>query len=154
MSDMDKVMKKRYAIFFWLGGLLFIAFYPMLISIYVFLPLFIGAMSYILIEGLDRPKPLYTLLALLYMINLEVNLSLPLFLIVIITLLFYVIIYPSLRHFRKCKVCRPLLSVILLDLIYLGALFAYDFIFQTQTIVLDSILLYSLIVDMLIVVIL
>ena len=151
---MDKVMKKRNALLFWLGGLLFISFYPMLISIYVFLPLFIGAMSYILIEGLDRPKPLYTLLALLYMINLEVNLSLPLFLIVIITLLFYVIVYPYLRHFRKCRICRPLLSVILLDLIYLGALFAYDFIFQTQTIVLDSILLYSLIVDMLIVVIL
>jgi hypothetical protein len=151
---MDKVIRKRYAIFLWLGGLLFISFYPMLISIYVFLPLFIGAMSYLLIEGLDRPKPLYTLLALLYMINLEVNLSLPLFLIVITTLLFYVIVYPYLKHFRKCRVCRPLLSVILLDLIYLGALFAYDFIFQTQTIVLDSILLYSLIVDMLVVVIL
>ena len=151
---MDKGMKKRYAIFLWLGGLLFIAFYPMIISIYVFLPLFIGAMSYILIEGLDRPRPVYTLLAFLYMINLEVNLSLPLFLIVIITLLFYVIVYPYLKHFRKCRICRPLLSVVLLDLIYLGALFAYDFIFQTQTIVLDSILLYSLIVDMLVVVIL
>jgi hypothetical protein len=151
---MDKVMKKRYAIFIWLGGLLFVSFYPMLISIYVFLPLFIGAMSYLLIVGLDKPKPLYTLLALFYMVNLEVNLSLPTFLMVIITLLFYVIVYPYLRHFRKCKICKPLLSVILLDLAYLGALFAYDFIFQTQTIVLDSILFYSLIVDMLIVVIL
>jgi len=151
---MDNVMKTKFCPLFWLGGLLFIVFYPMLISIYVFLPLFIGAMSYLFIEGLDKPKPLYTLLALLYMINLEVNLSLPLFLIVITTLLFYVIIYPYLRHFRKCRICRPLFSVILLDLVYLGTLFAYDFIFQTQTIVLDSILLYSLIVDMLIVVIL
>lgn len=139
---------------YFLGGLIFVSVYPMLISIYVFLPLFIGAMSFLLIEGLDRPKPLYTLLAVLYMINLEVNLSLPLFLIVITTLLFYVIIYPYLKHFRKCKVCRPLLSVILMDLIYLGTLIAYDFIFQTQTIMLDIILLYSLIVDMLIVVIL
>lgn len=139
---------------YFLGGLVFVSIYPMLISIYVFLPLFIGAMSFLLIEGLDRPKPLFTLLAVLYMINLEVNLSLPLFLIVITTLLFYVIIYPYLKHFRKCKICRPLLSVILLDLIYLGTLIAYDFIFQTQTIMLDIILLYSLIVDMLIVVIL
>ena len=151
---MDNIIKTKFTPIFWLGGILFIFFYPMLISIYVFLPLFIGAMSFLLIEGLDRPNPLYTLLAVLYMINLEVNLSLPLFLMVIITLLFYVIVYPYLKHFRKCRLCRPLLTVILIDLIYLGALFSYDFIYQTQTIVLDSILLYSLIVDMLIVVIL
>lgn len=151
---MGNIFKKKMSPLYFLGGLIFVSVYPMLISIYVFLPLFIGAMSFLLIEGLDRPKPLYTLLAVLYMINLEVNLSLPLFLIVITTLLFYVIIYPYLKHFRKCKVCRPLLSVILMDLIYLGTLIAYDFIFQTQTIMLDIILLYSLIVDMLIVVIL
>lgn len=151
---MDNIFKKKMSPLYFLGGLVFVSIYPMLISIYVFLPLFIGAMSFLLIEGLDRPKPLFTLLAVLYMINLEVNLSLPLFLIVITTLLFYVIIYPYLKHFRKCKICRPLLSVILLDLIYLGTLIAYDFIFQTQTIMLDIILLYSLIVDMLIVVIL
>lgn len=151
---MDNIFNKKMSPLYFLGGLVFVSIYPMLISIYVFLPLFIGAMSFLLIEGLDRPKPLFTLLAVLYMINLEVNLSLPLFLIVITTLLFYVIIYPYLKHFRKCKICRPLLSVILLDLIYLGTLIAYDFIFQTQTIMLDIILLYSLIVDMLIVVIL
>lgn len=151
---MDNIFNKKMSPLYFLGGLIFVSIYPMIISIYVFLPLFIGAMSFLLIEGLDRPKPLYTLLAVLYMINLEVNLSLPLFLIVITTLLFYVIIYPYLKHFRKCKVCRPLLSVILLDLIYLGTLLAYDFIFQTETIMLDIILLYSLIVDMLIVVIL
>lgn len=151
---MDNIFNKKMSPLYFLGGLIFVSIYPMIISIYVFLPLFIGAMSFLLIEGLDRPKPLFTLLAVLYMINLEVNLSLPLFLIVITTLLFYVIIYPYLKHFRKCKICRPLLSVILLDLIYLGTLIAYDFIFQTQTIMLDIILLYSLIVDMLIVVIL
>jgi len=151
---MGSIFSRRMSPLYFLGGLVFVSFYPMFISIYVFLPLFIGAMSFLLIEGVDRSKPLYSLLAVLYMINLEVNLSLPLFLIVITTLLFYVILYPYLKHFRKCKICRPLLSVILLDLIYLGTLLAYDFIFQTQTIMLDTILLYSLIVDMLIVVIL
>lgn len=138
----------------WLFILSFVVFYPMLISIYVFLPLLIGAMSYVLIQGIERGSFATILIAIVYMINLEVNLSLPLFFTLIVTLLFYVGIYPSLTHFRKCRVCTALLSVILLDLSYLGSLFAFDFIFQTQSIVLDSILLYSLIVDMLVVVIL
>ncbi len=132
----------------------FVLFYPMLISIYVFLPLFIGAMSYIFIIGLERHKTLYILLAIIFFINLEVNLSLPLFLTIISSLLFYVTFYTSLRHFRRCKICKPLFSVILLDFFYLGALFAFDFIFQVHSIGLDIILLYSLVVDMLVVVLL
>ena len=132
----------------------FAFFYPMLISIYVFLPLLVGAVGYMLVKGLDKDSTSLILLASIYMINLEVNLSLPIFLIIISTLLFYVILYPYLKHFRKCKICRPLISVLLLDLMYLGCLFFYDFIFQTQSIVLDDILLYSLIVDMLVVVVL
>jgi len=151
MAQVARVERKA---FFWIGVVFFILFYPMLISIYVFLPLFIGAMSYILIIGLDKEKSLSLPIAIIYLINLEVNLSLPLFLTIISSFLFYVTLYPSLRHFRKCKICKPLLSVVLLDLFYLGALFMFDFIFQTQSIVLDNILLYSLVVDMLIVVLL
>jgi len=149
---MAKVNKHKPLI--WVSIGLFVFFYPMLISIYVFLPLFIGAMSYMFILGLEKEKTAYILISIFFMMNIEVNLSLPTFLIIISALLFYVLIYPSLRHFRKCKVCRPILSVLLLDLLYLAALFSYDFIFQTQSIVLDKILLYSLVVDMLIVMIL
>jgi len=151
---MDYVTKAQHGLFFWLFAGIFIFFYPMLISIYVFLPLLIGAMGYMLVQGLERQKSPFVLLAIVYMINLEVNLSLPIFLIIISTLLFYVLIYPYLKHFRRCKICRPLLSVLFLDLVYLGCLFSYDFIFQTQSIILDEILLYTLIVDMLVVVIL
>jgi len=151
---MGYVIKTQFGLFFLLFAVLFVFFYPMLISIYVFLPLFVGAMGYMLVEGLERERTSLILLAIIYMINLEVNLSLPIFLIIISTLLFYVTMYNYLKHFRKCKICKPLLSVILLDLMYLGCLFFYDFIFQTQSIVLDDILLYSLIVDMLVVVIL
>ncbi|MDQ7047365.1 MAG: hypothetical protein Q9M39_07005 [Sulfurovum sp.] len=111
-------------------------------------------MSYVLIKGIERGNVSAILLASLYMINLEINLTLPLFFTLIVTLFFYVGVYPSLIHFRKCSVCTPLFTVILLDFCYLGSLFAFDFIFQTQSIFLDTILLYSLIVDMLIVVIL
>jgi len=151
---MAQTAKVEHKTFFWIAVVFFILFYPMLISIYVFLPLLIGAMSYVLILGLDKEKSLSLPIAIIYLINLEVNLSLPLFLTIISSFLFYVTLYPSLKHFRKCKVCKPLLSVVLLDIFYLGALFMFDFIFQTQSIVLDTILLYSLVVDMLIVVLL
>ena len=151
---MAQTAKVEHKTFFWIAVVFFILFYPMLISIYVFLPLLIGAMSYVLILGLDKEKSLSLPIAIIYLINLEVNLSLPLFLTIISSFLFYVTLYPSLKHFRKCKVCKPLLSVVLLDIFYLGALFIFDFIFQTQSIVLDTILLYSLVVDMLIVVLL
>jgi hypothetical protein len=151
---MDHVTKAQHGLFFWLFASIFIFFYPMLISIYVFLPLLIGAMGYMLVQGLEREKASFILLAIVYMVNLEVNLSLPIFLTVISSLFFYILVYPSLKHFRRCTICRALLSVLFLDLMYLGCLFSYDFIFQTQSIILDEILLYTLIVDMLVVVIL
>jgi hypothetical protein len=135
-------------------AVVFSIFYPMLISIYVFLPLFIGVMGYIFIKGIDENKISYILLALLYFINLEVNLSLPFFLIAISSLIVYVLFYQYLDYFRKCIICRPILTVILIDGLYLLSLLAYDFIFQVHTIVVDKILLYSLIVDLLMVVVL
>jgi len=152
MSETITVKKRN--ILLWIAILIFVTFYPMLISIYVFLPLFIGAMSYFLIQGLEQGKYSYIMFALIYLINLEVNLSLPLFFTIMSALIFYVGIYPSLLHFRKCQVCKALISVVILDLIYLGVLFSYDFIFNTNSIELDMILVYSLVVDMLVVVLL
>jgi len=149
---MKRVTKHKPLI--WIAIGLFVAFYPMLISIYVFLPLFIGAMSYMFVVGLKKERTAYIITSILFMVNIEVNLSLPTFLIIISALIFYVFVYPSLTHFRSCRICRPMLSVLLLDLMYLGFLFSYDFIFETQSIVLDEILFYSLVVDMLIVVVL
>jgi len=137
-----------------LAILFFILFFPMLISIYVFLPLFIGTMSYILLQGLEKHKPTYIFIAIIFLLNLEINLSLPLFLSIITAFIFYVILYPSLLHFRRCKICKALLSVLILDFLYLGALFAFDFIFHLDSVTLDSILLYSLVVDLLVVVLL
>lgn len=138
----------------WIFALIFVIFYPMLISIYVFLPLLIGVMGYLLILGIENEKKSYIFMALVYFINLEINLSLPFFLTIISSLLIYVLFFQSLLHFRKCKVCIPVITVTLLDFFYLGSLLAYDFIFQETTIMLDNILLYSLVIDLLIVVIL
>ena len=151
---MDKIYYFLHRPFLWIAILIFIAFYPMLISIYVFLPLLIGIMGYIMIMGIEDGKLHYILIAMIYFINLEVNLSLLFFLTIISTLLMYVLFYHNLTYFRSCQICKPILSVILIDLVYLGLLLAYDFIFQSSSIVLDNILLYSLIVDILVVVIL
>jgi len=151
---MDKINRSLTLPFIWLSLFLFVVFYPMFISIYVFLPLFIGVMGYVLIQGIEQAKVHYVFIAIIYFINLEANLSLPFFLIFISSLLVYILFYHSLLYFHKCRICRPALSVLLIDAVYLGSLLSYDFIFQTNSIVLDNILLYSLIVDLLIVVIL
>ena len=151
---MNSFYKAMQLPIFWTVSMLFVIFYPMLISIYVFLPLFIGAMGYLLMKGIEENKIFYALLPLLYFLNLEVNLSLPFFLTMIISFIVYVLFYHHLNYFRKCVICRPILSVLLIDGLYLSSLLAYDFVFQTNTIVLDNILLYSLILDLLVVVVL
>jgi len=150
----DKFNKSLYIRSVWLFVGLFIVFYPMLISIYVFLPLFIGVMGYILIQGIEKGNVYYILISIIYFINLEVNLSLPFFFTFISILLVYVLFYHSLRYINKCVMCGPVLSVFLIDTVYLGSLLTYDFIMQTNSIMLDNILLYSLVVDILMVVML
>jgi len=133
---------------------IFILFYPMFISIYVFLPLLIGIMGYVFMVGMAKGKGHYILVSLLYFINLEVNLSLPLFLMLLATLLIYVLFYTKLSKFKRCRVCARIFMVILIDLMYLGLLLGYDFIFQSTSVMLDVILAYSLVIDILIVMVL
>lgn len=140
-----------WTLLLWAFVIGFIVFYPMLISIYVFLPLLIGFMGYVFILGIEKPRLIYVFIALVYLINLDINLFLPLFLSVLSIILFYIMIYPNLHVFKKCKICIPLLSVILIDLLYFAMLLGYDFIFDESSIVVDQLLLYSLIVDMLLV---
>ena len=149
MKSLFNIIKIPFII---VSVLAFIVFYPMLISIYVFLPLLIGVMGYLFMTGVAKNNILYILVALAYFINLEVNLSLPFSLTTIATLIVYVTFYSHLGYFRKCMICRPIISVLLVDVIYLGLLVSYDFVFQTHSIVVDNILLYSLVIDLLVVV--
>jgi len=66
----------------------------------------------------------------------------------------YVVIDKSFLAKTKCKLCKTLISVVLIDFVYLGVLFWYDFVFQTQSVVFDELLVYSLIIDMIVAVIL
>jgi hypothetical protein len=151
MNTLTRFLQK---LILWALIIMFVIFYPMLISIYVFLPLFIGIMGYVLILGIERGKWSYILVSLLYLVNMDINLSLPFFLVSIAILFVYIFLYPYFVHFRRCRVCTPLLTVLMIDLVYLGSLLAYDFVFQTENIVLDDILLYPLVVDLLVAVML
>ena len=151
---MESFFQSLYRPLVWVLILLFIIIYPMLISVYVFLPLFIGVMGYFFLRGIEEVQYPYLFVSILYFTNLEVNLSLPLFLMIISTLLVYVLFYQNLTYFRRCQICKPILTVILIDVSYIGMLLAYDFVFEASSIVLDTLLLYSLIVDILVVIIL
>ncbi len=144
-------MSQVVSAIFWILSILYVIFYPMLISIYVFMPLMIGIIGYIFILGLLESKNSYIIFSIIYMINLEVNLSLPLFLIIFTVLIFYILIYPTFNILKECKVCVGLLSVIFIDLLYFIILVGYDFIFDKVSIVVDKLLFYTLIVDMLMV---
>jgi len=132
----------------------FIVFYPMFISIYVFLPLMIGFMGYILHKGIEENNLFYIVISLVYLINLDLNLSLPIFLSIVASLIVYILLKNSFIYKIRCNICISMVSVFMIDFLYLGLLLSYDFIFQTQSVILDELLLYSLLVDMLVVVIL
>ncbi len=151
---MHTFINLMYSFLIWFLIITFILFYPMLISIYVFLPLFIGVGGYIFIVGINQKKWHHVLLTILYFINLEVNLSLPFFLMILSTLIVYTIFYTKLAQVKRCKICAKILLVLLLDIVYLASLLGYDFIFQTSSIGVDTLLAYSLIVDLLAVMIL
>jgi hypothetical protein len=138
----------------WAGLLAFILLYPMLISIYVTLPLFIGYAGWTLVRGLDGNGWRYLLLPLFYLLNLEINLSLPLFLSLGAVLAYYLFLYPSVLYLKRCPLCVAILSVIFIDLIYLGAIMIYDFIFDAGSVEVNLLLLYSLAMDVLAAVIL
>ncbi len=144
-------MKQLGTVVVWIATLFYIIFYPMFISIYVFLPLMIGFMGYFLIYGVEKAQTSYVILSLVYLINLEVNLSLPLFLTLLTVIFFYIFIYPILNILKECKTCVALFSVLFIDLLYFIMLVGYDFIFDASSIVVDQLILYTLVVDMLMV---
>jgi len=130
---------------------IFIIFYPMLVSIYVFLPLMIGFMGYVLVLGIKKVRIAYILTSVIYLVNLEVNLSLPLLLSFVAVLFFYLVIFPQFDILKKCTICSPMLSVIFIDLLYFIFLMGFDIVTDQVSIAIDKLLLYSLVVDMMLV---
>ena len=147
-------MSKVLWLLFWMAVGCFVLLYPILISMYVFLPLFIGFAGYMIIWGIDGHGVRYIWFPLLYLLNLEANLSLPMFLSLLAILLFYLTLYERIRYFKRCSVCVGLLSVVAIDLYYFILILEYDFMFDTTSIFINSLLFYSLVFDLIFVVLL
>ena len=105
-----EIFYKILILIFWI---LVVTIYPMLISIYVTLPLFVGFAGLMFIYGFDSENYLYTLFAFVYMLNLEINLSLPLLLMPVSALIFYIFIKDKLNFLKMCKVCIAVLQLLL-----------------------------------------
>ena len=114
---------------------------------YVTLPLFIGFSGLMVILGIEKEKPIYIILALLYMLSLEINLSLPILLIAIATLIYYIFILNRLSILKHCKKCIYILTVVFINLIYFLLLSGYDFVTSQNSIDYNLIILYSIIFD-------
>ncbi len=141
-------------ILFWALAVGFVVLYPIMISMYVYLPLFIGFAGYMVIWGIDGHGVRYIWFPLLYLLNLEANLSLPMFLSLFAILLFYLTLYGKIRYFKRCTVCVGLLSVVAINFYYFILLLGYDFMFDTSSIFVNTLLLYSLVFDLIFVVLL
>ncbi|HHS92419.1 MAG TPA: hypothetical protein ENK82_03670 [Campylobacterales bacterium] len=128
---------------------IFVAFYPMVVSMYTMLPPLIGIVAYFLILSIEKEE-MYIFAPLIYLINLDLNLSLPLFLSIVITVLIYLFVYMPLKRLIRCKVCLLFALIFIIDVSYYLSLFVYDFIFQTSTVLADMLLIYYIAVDILI----
>jgi len=129
-----------------LGLFLVVIGYPFLVSIYSMLPPLIGLAGYIIISNVDKNK-LYALAGMVYLLNLELNLTLPTLLSIFVVIMTYVFLYSKLKLLIHCQVCFLFAMIVIVDTLYYMTLFLYDAMFQTTTVVSDMMLVYYIIVD-------
>ena len=147
---MKKKKFSEYIIFIlWVAT---IVIYPALISIYVSLPLFIGFSGLMFIIGLEKKKSSVWFLALAYMFILEINLSLPIGLIAIASLICYIYIFSKLAILKHCPKCIQIIGVISINIIYLFMLSFIDLITSQSSIDYNISIFYTIIVDIIAVV--
>ena len=129
-----------------LGLFLVVIGYPVLVSIYSMLPPLIGLAGYIIISNVDRNK-IYALAGMVYLLNLELNLTLPMLLSIFVVIMTYIFLYSTLKLLIRCQVCFLFTMIVIVDTLYYMTLFLYDAMFQTTTVVSDMMLVYYIIVD-------
>ncbi len=133
----------------WLLIIFIVVFYPMLVSIYTLLPPLIGIAGLVIIYNIDKNIVL-VVSGLLYLIHIDLNLTLPFLLSIFSIVLIHTLAYPSAKLMIRCKVCLALFLIISIDLFYYINLFLYDFIFNSKTIVSDAMLGLYVLIDIII----
>ena len=129
-----------------LGLFLVVIAYPFLVSIYSMLPPLIGLAGYIIILNIDKNK-IYALSGMVYLLNLELNSTLPILLSIFVVVMTYIFLYSRLKLLIRCQVCFLFSMIVLIDTFYYLTLFLYDAMFQTTTVVANMMLVYYIIVD-------
>ncbi|CAA6798985.1 MAG: Unknown protein [uncultured Sulfurovum sp.] len=129
--------------------ILFVLIYPLFVSMYTMLPPLIGLVGYILIINIEKEST-YAFAPLFYLLNLDLNLSLPLLLSTFMIMVIYFFIYTPLKRLVRCKVCLLFAIIIIIDSLYYISLFLYDFMFNTTTVLADMLLVYYIVIDILI----
>jgi len=136
----------------WLGWsivIFMVLFYPMLTSIYGMFPPLIGIVGLMIIYNIDTNK-VYAFLGMIYLVNLDLNLSLPILLSVFSVVVIYLLIYPSAKLMIRCQKCLAFFLILLINGFYYMNLFIYDFIFSSKVIVADNSLFFYILFDLLI----
>jgi len=127
----------------------FVIFYPFLVSIYTMLPPLIGLVGYIIISNFEK-NTLYAWSGFFYLVNLELNSSLPLFLSFFLIILVYALVYSTLKLLIRCRICLLFTLMVIIDFSYYVGLFLYDIIFNTSSVIGDMLLIYYIVIDILI----
>ncbi|CAA6814912.1 MAG: Unknown protein [uncultured Sulfurovum sp.] len=127
---------------------LFVIIYPLFVSMHTMLPPLIGLVGYVLIIAIEKEQ-VYAFAPLFYLLNLDLNLSLPLLLSTFIIMLIYFFIYMPLKRLVRCKVCLLFATITIIDVLYYIFLFIYDFIFNVNTVLADMLLIYYIMIDIL-----
>jgi len=130
------------------GLILFVAIYPLVVSMHTMLPPLIGLAGYALIVNIEKERT-YAFAPLIYLLSLDLNLSLPLFFSIFIIMIVYMFIYKPIKRLVRCKVCALFSLIVIIDSLYYVSLFLYDFLFNTSTVLADMLLIYYIVIDML-----
>jgi hypothetical protein len=131
----------------WIFIIFAVGFYPMLTSIYPLLPPFIGIAGLIMLKTMDK-NIIYPLSTMLYLIHLDLNLSLPFMMSIFSIIFINMFIYPTTKLVLRCKSCLNLFMIFFIDGFYYISLFLYDIVFDVNTIKADYILGYYILLDM------
>jgi len=126
-----------------------VLFYPFLVSIYTMLPPLIGLVGYIIISNIGK-NLLYPWVGFFYLLNLELNSSLPVLLSFFIIIMVYSLVYSTLNLLMRCRVCLIFTLIIIIDFSYYIGLFLYDIIFNTSSVIGDMLLIFYIVIDILI----
>ena len=126
--------------------LFFVFIYPLIVSMYTVLPPLIGLAGYMFIVNVDKKK-IYAVSAFFYLLHLDLNSTLPLFLSSFIIILFSMFVYAPLKRLIRCRVCLLFTLMVLIDFSYYISLFVYDFMFNTTSVLGDMLLVYYIVVD-------